>query len=234
MNCHLSRLLLAFRPDELAGDDRAALADHLRTCPTCAAAANAEIAANAAIRKAMLAVPVPTGLRDKLQSDVAARQGAIWRRKASQWAGGILAASLFVAVTVGVLGFLFKPAFSTTALVQDLEREGWTAEETVNNWLMSEGVPPLPKDFQYAYHVAHGTGPVLGMKRPFVLFQNGEHQCRVYVLRRDSVKTPDDGWKEVTGSSFNVMTVEHDGWVYVIAYTSPTLEPFLKPQGPVA
>ena len=59
MSCHLSRLMLAFRPDELAADDRIALEAHLGACPACAAAARAETAADAAIRTAMRAVAVP-------------------------------------------------------------------------------------------------------------------------------------------------------------------------------
>jgi hypothetical protein len=234
MNCHLARLLLAFRPDELAGDDRAALAAHLRTCPTCAAAANAETAANAAIRKAMLAVPVPSGLRDKLQSEVAARQGAIWRRKAGRWAGGILAASLLVGLTVSGVSYFTRPAFSTTLLSDGLDVERLSKEQTVNDWLKSEGIPPIPEQFEYAYHVDHGISPLLGMKRPRILFQNGQHHCRVYVFREGSVNAPADGWKDVSGSEYNITTRKHDGWVYVIAYTSPTLDPFLKPQGLVA
>ncbi len=234
MNCHLSRLLLAFRPNELAGPDRAALDAHLHSCPACAAAATAEAAADSAIRRAMVAVPVPDALRAKLHAAATARQGAVWRRKAGRWAAGVLTGSLAVAVAVGVVGWLTKPTFSTTEFSNRLDRERWTTEETVNDWLKSEGVPPLPLSFEYAYHVAHGTGPVLGSKRPFVLFQNGQHQCRVYVLRGGSVSAPSDGWKDVSGSEFNIRTHRQGDWVYVIAFTSPTLDPFLKAAGPVA
>lgn len=236
MNCHLSRLLLAFRPNELAGPDRAALDAHLQTCPACAAAATAEAAADTAIRRAMVAVPVPDALRAKLHAAATATQGGIWRRKVGRWAGAMLVASLVVAVTIGVVGWLTKPAFSITDLTIQLERERWTAEETVNDWLKADGIPPLPESFEYGYYVSHGTGSVLGTKRPMVLFQNGQHQCRVYILRRGSVNVPTDGWKDVSGSEYNITTkTDPTGeWVYVIAYTSPTLDPFRKVASPVA
>lgn len=233
MNCHLSRLLLAFRPSELAGPDRAALDAHLHTCPACAAVATAQSAADAAIRRAMVAVPVPDALRAKLHAAATAQQGAIWRRKAGRWAIALCTGSLAVAVAFGVVGWLTKPAFSTTDFTIALERERWTAEETVAEWLKGEGIPPLPVRFEYAYYVAHGTSPVLGTDRPFVLFQNGQHQCRVYVFRRGAVNVPAGGWKDVSGSEFNIKTDTHGEWVFLIAFTSPTLDPFLK-AAPVA
>ena len=140
MNCYHSRLLLAFRPDELAGDDRAALAAHLSGCPTCASAARNESAADAAVRTALLAVPVPAGLREKLHAGAAARLGAAWRRKTGWWASGMLAASLAaVLLTSAVLHFT-RPEFSTTEFSNELDRERYTTEETVGR----SGDSPMP------------------------------------------------------------------------------------------
>lgn len=235
MNCHLSRLLLAFRPDELAGDDRVALDAHLRSCPACATAAKREATADNAIRSAMLAVPVPTGLRAKLLAHTAAQQGSAWRRKAGGWAGGLLAASVLIA-TLGWSGWYFtRPDLSPDAVSILLDRERLSREQTVSEWLRSEGAPPsLPLKFEYGYHSFHGTQPLKGKKVAAVVFQSGPHQCRVYLFRANDVQTPPDGWKDVTGSEFTITAVEEGGWVYVIAFTSPTLEPFLKPLGPVA
>lgn len=234
MNCHHSRLLLAFRPDELAGDDRAALDAHLQTCPTCSAAAKNGTAADAAIRKAMLAVPVPSGLQAKLHAAVSTKQSAVWRRKAG-WIGAALAASVLVATTIWAGLYLSRPTLGSDEMVVLLDRERLMKEQAVGEWLRSEGLPAdLPRPFEYGYHAFHGTQPLKGMKVPSVVFHNGQHQCRVYIIRKGDVRTPTDGWKDATGSEFNITTVEENGLVYVIAYTSPTLDPFLQPARPVA
>ena len=235
MNCHLSHLLLAFRPNELAADDRAALDTHLATCPTCALFAKAAAATDAAFRKAMLAVPVPSGLQAKLHSSVAALQRAARWRKAKAWGAGLAAA---VVVGLGAWGVFesTKPPLTTAIAIGHLEDERLMKERHVREWLVSEGVPAdLPKEFDFRQHSAHGTGPLGPMKVPFVLFQNDRGQCRVYIFRRDAVRTPPGEWKDVFGSEYNLNAVERDGYVYLIAVsTSTTLDAFLKAPAPVA
>lgn len=235
MNCHLSRLLLAFRPDELAGDDRAALTAHLQACPTCSAAANNGAAADAAIRTAMLAVPVPGGLQAKLHAAVSAMQRAARWRKA-KWASGLaLAASILVATAVGSYWFFNRPVLTNVAVSDELERDQLMKEQAVGQWLRSEGLPAeLPQPFEYGYLAFHGTQPLLGLKVPTLVFHNGQHQCRVYIIRKNAVQTPDREWKDVAGSEFNIKTFVQGDLVYVIAFTSPTLDPFLQPARPVA
>lgn len=233
MNCHHSRLLLAFRPDELAGEDRAALDAHLRDCPACAAAARNESAADSAVRSALLALPVPDLLRAKLHAHVSALQGAAWRRKATQWGACLLAACL--ALVLGGVGtyFLTRPTADSEQIQRMVERERLGKEQALQQWLADEGLPAeLPEPFEYGYVVFHGTGPVGGAKLPCVVFHNGIDSCRVYIIRKSAVSTPAGGWKDVSGSECQVKTVERDGWVYVIAYTSQTLDPFLKQVSP--
>jgi len=238
MNCHLSRLLLTFRPDELAGDDRAALSAHLQTCPTCSAAAKNGAATDAAIRTAMLAVPVPDGLKAKLHSAVSATQSASRWRKARRVASVALAASaLIVAVGFG-WWFFSRPSLSSDEMIVLLDQQQLMKEQAVGDWLVSEKLPAelpeLPGRFEYGYYAFHGTQPLKGMKVPSVVFHNGQHQCRVYIIREHMVQTPEGGWKDVFGSEFNIKVIKKDGVVYVIAYTSPTLDPFLQPARPVA
>jgi hypothetical protein len=235
MHCHLSRLLLAFRPGELAGEDRAALDAHLRACPACAAAAKSDAAADSAIRSAMLAVPVPTGLRAKLLAAAAAQQGTAWRRKATGWAGGVLAASIAVSLISWGVWHYNRPVLTSDAMSVLLDQERLSREQTVGEWLRSKGAPAtLPLPFEYGYYSSYGTQPLKGREVPVVEFQNGPHQCRVYVFRANAFHNPEGVWKDVTGSEFNIQAKVEGEWVYLIAYTSPTLEPFLKPLGPVA
>lgn len=233
MTCHHSRLLLAFRPDELAGEDRATLDSHLRACPACAIAARNESAADSAIRSALIAVPVPDGLRAKLHAHVSAKQGAAWRKNATWWSARTLAASIAL-VLAGVFGYaVTRPIASPEIIGNTLDLEGWNKEQAVSDWLTKEGLPAdLPKPFEYGYHVFHGTGSVGELKLPCVIFHNGRDSCRVYVIRKSAVQAPAGGWKNASGSQFNIETFDRGEWVYVIAYTSQTLDPFLKQAGP--
>jgi hypothetical protein len=235
MNCHLSHLLLAFRPNELAAEDRAALDAHLRGCPACAALVNTTATIDAAFRKAMLAVPVPDGLRAKLHAAVSATQSAARWRKAKAWGVG-LAATL----AIGLIGWgVFestKPPLTTDIALGHLEDERLMKEKHVRDWLVSEGVPAeLPVAFDFQQHAAHGTGPLGPMKVPFVLFQNDRGQCRVYILRKDAIHNPPGEWKDAFGSEYNVQAIKRGDFVYLIAVsTGTTLDAFLKVAPPVA
>jgi hypothetical protein len=235
MNCQLSHLLLAFRPNELAADDRAALEAHLRTCPACAALANKTVATDNAIRKAMLAVPVPDGLRAKLHSAVSATQSAARWRKAKGWGVG-LAALVVIGLGSWAVVESTKPPLTTELASNLLENERLTKEQSVSAWLVSEGLPAeLPETFEFGNHAAHGTGPLGPMKVPFVLFQNDRGQCRVYIFRKTAVRTSPTELKEVFGSEYNIKAIERGEYVYLIAVsTGTTLDAFLKAAPPVA
>ncbi len=231
MNCQLSHLLIAFRPNELAADDRAALAAHLGTCPACAAQAHSSAAVDSAFRKAMLDVPVPAGLHARLHAAVSAKQGVTLRRRVAAWGSAVLAASIAAVLTTSITVNLLRPSLSTDIAIGLLEDERLMKEKHVRDWLTSEGVPAeLPETFDFRQHAAHGTGPLGTMKVPFVMFQNDRGQCRVYVLKANAVRTPAGGWKDAFGSEFNIKTVTKDGYVYLIAFsTGTTLDTFLKP-----
>ncbi len=235
MNCGLSQLLLAFRPNELAADDRAALDAHLCACPACAAQARTSIATDAAFRAAMLAVPMPDGLHARLHAAVTAKQGATLRRRVAVWGSAVLAASVAVALIAGVTHFN-RPSLSSEIAIGLLEDERLLKEQRVHDWLKAEGLPAdLPAPFEFGNHAVHGTGPLGTMNVPFVLFQNERGQCRVYILRKDSVRTPAGGWKDAFGSEFNIKAFQRGEYVYLIAVsTSTTLEAFLKAPAPVA
>ena len=69
MDCKTARQWLEFhrpRGGELTAEDVAALEGHLAVCADCDAAVRAERAADAALARAMQAVPIPAGLQDRL------------------------------------------------------------------------------------------------------------------------------------------------------------------------
>ena len=73
MDCFATRTLLAFPAAELVGTDRAVLQSHLDSCPACRDSHDRESRFDSKLRAAMIAVPVPSGLRDSLQRNAAER-----------------------------------------------------------------------------------------------------------------------------------------------------------------
>lgn len=233
MDCHLSRLLLAFRRSELTAEDAVALESHLAGCPGCAAAARRDAAERTALTAAMTAVPVPDGLRDRLVRSASRRQWAAWRRTAGWWTGAVLTAVVALGVAVGVYDRLTRPTFTTDRFATQLEREQDFSEQEVRQWLKAEGLPEtFPYDFDFFWHVIHGKQPVAGREVPFVLFQTGRESCRVYVLRDSQYRLAENALDEFTGSRFKITAVRQGDVTYVIAYTGDSLAPFLKREVP--
>jgi hypothetical protein len=244
MDCSACRQLAAFRrsggPAELAPEDVAALDRHLAGCPACAALLVRQDVFDGSVSRAMRAVPVPAGLRDRLLADALARRGAEWRQSLGKGATalGIAVVGLVVCWS-GYLNFL-RPAFDTVAVSDQFAAASETpeaAEADVRGWLAREGLPPdLPPalDFDYRYHQFHGYEEIDGRKVPVVLFaQPGTGRldtARVYVVRSGQF---DQYELQATQNSFCSVKVFQDGSsaiAYVVLYTSATLDSFLKPK----
>jgi hypothetical protein len=236
MDCHLSRLLLAFRRSELTAEDAAALDSHLTGCPACAAAARRDAAERAALTAVMAAVPVPAGLRDRLVRSATRRQWAAWWRTVGRRTTLALLAVVGTGFGIGVYDRLTRPHFATDRFAVQLERERDFTQREVSAWLKGEGLPDtLPFDFDFFWHVVHGkqaVGEKGGREVPFVLFRNGPEECRVYVLRGGQFRLSETALAEFTGSRYRLTTREQGHVIYVIAHTGDTLAPFLKPPAP--
>lgn len=234
MDCHLSQLLLAFRRHELAAADAVALDAHLSRCPACAAAARREAAFDAVVSRAMTAVPVPTGLHDRLVRSADGKLSADRWRTVGRRAGVTAIAALAVAVGVGGYDQLTRPTVSSGRLAAEWEQEADFPDQKLAEWMKGQGLPAsLPAPFDYRHVIEYGRKPVAGREVPVVLFQNRRHGpdvCRVYVLpdRRFRFGSLDD----FTGSQVTVKAVRAGGVVYVFAYTGDSLAPFLRRQEP--
>src|SRR5262249_2625675 len=81
MECNHARLLLTFARDhaDLAQSEADTLHEHLSQCSDCAALAASEQHLDEALGRAMLAVPVPVGLKGRLMAGLPKRP-IRWRR----------------------------------------------------------------------------------------------------------------------------------------------------------
>jgi hypothetical protein len=238
MECPDIRQLLAYRrPGELAAEERAALDGHLATCPDCAAAARRQDSFDAVVSRAMLSVAAPAGLRDRLLTNALARQGAAWRTRVYRTAAYAAALLIAVGLVGGGAAWLLRPAFDTTALADAYGRQYEDPERAVSDWLAGQGLPPaLPVPFDYRLHHTHGQQVVAGRDVPYVEFlhlagQGRLETARVYVVRRNQFRLDADALRPTVNSFCTVRVVRDDdrGLAYVILFTSPTLDPFLKP-----
>lgn len=247
MDCPNARLLLAHRrpggPAELAPEDAATLDRHLTECPACAAAARQQDGFDAALGSAMRAVAAPVGLRDRLITDALARSGAIWRRTVYQYA---TAASILVvsALTTTSIGLVLRPAFNTDHVANEYANRYEVPEPSVRDFLNTADVPTsLPYDFNFALHDGVGYELIDGRMVPWVQFrippQQGAHRpdtVRVLIVRKSRFKLDPGQFRNTQNSFFNVLAIPDDGRGvgYVILFTTPSLDPFLKPAQPRA
>jgi hypothetical protein len=241
MECRDARLLLAYRrPGELAAEERAALDGHLTQCPDCAADARRQDGFDAVVSQAMRSVAVPAGLRDRLLTDVLARQGAAWRTRVYRTVA--YAASLLIAVGLvsGSALWLLRPTFDTTALADSYAQQVEDPERAFHDWLAGQGLPPaLPLPFDFRLHHAHGQQTVAGRDAPYVEFlylagQNRIETARVFIVRRGQFQFDDAALRPTVNSFCTVRVIRDDerGLAYVILFTSPTLDPFLRRDAP--
>jgi hypothetical protein len=242
MDCPSARLLLAYRrpggPAELAPEDAAALDRHLAECPACAAAVRRQDGFDSALVSAMRAVTAPVGLRDRLITDALARSGAIWRRTVYQYA---TAASILVmtALTTAGIGLALRPAFDTEQVANEHAIRYEVPEPSVRDHLARADVPnSLPYDFNFAYLDGVGYDLIDGRYVPWVQFrlppQPGAIRpdtAKVLIVRKSRFKLSPDQFRNTQNSFFNVLAIPDDGRGvgYVVLFTTPALDPFLRP-----
>ncbi len=233
MNCHTAAYLLALRHpgiDDLGPEGTADLDRHLAGCPGCAAESRARLAADAALARAMKAVPVPPGLKAKLHRDLAARRAVASRRRFSLR----LAAAASVLLAVG-LGFgvaaVRRPPLDLDAWVSAAEQD---PDAATRAWLAENDLPDaLPEPFDLNLLVSRGTERVQGRDVPVMVFCDGRGPqlgtAKVYYCRDDQFVTAGAA-ADAQASYFKAVTYRDDRrrLSIVVVHTGTDLKPFLR------
>jgi hypothetical protein len=236
MECRDAQFYLRLRrhaADELGDDVTAPLTDHLATCAACAAVSRSLESFDRSLATAMTAVPVPRGLRDRLLSDVAGKQGAIWRAKLYKTGALVTAAMLVLGIGIGIFSNT-RPKVDTYAMVEDADRLLSEPETTTQQWLAAQKLPDrLPLPFEYDLLVFRGFEEVQGRQVPVVVFRSpgpGTGFAKVYIFRHDGMLDL-KGLQESQVSLSRAEVVAPGGKVtYVFVHTGGPegLKPFLK------
>jgi hypothetical protein len=234
MECRDAQFYLRFRrpgSDDLGPEVAADLDRHLTGCGHCAAEAGAASAFDTAVAAAMLDVPVPAGLRNKLIAHVAEKRGAALRRKAYRYAGTAAAVFLALGLTFGLFGS--RPTFNTyTDLVANFDEQRENPHDAVQKWLAEQKVTALPEPFDPRLFDTTGHDRIKDRYVPYVGFRDPRTQqwARVYVLRRDGPFKLKDlaGFQ---GSSCQARVYDDEqkfrDVVFVVVFTGRDLEPLL-------
>lgn len=224
------------RANELAPEDASALDAHLSGCASCQAAITTERAFDDRLSRAMIAVPVPDGLKSKILDGISAQRGSWWRQKAYVATGFATAACLLVG---GVIAWniISAPELTGAGVVAEHDRRLHSPEARINSFMTSHGMRFDPeRRFDMSLFDEVSMGDLRGQQVPMLLFKNVRNNARAWVyVVKDSVlnwkKLPRDG-SSVPGQFGLQMAVLQDavrGDVgYVIIFSGESLELFLE------
>jgi hypothetical protein len=226
MDCHLSRLMLSFRPADLAADDRMSLASHVAGCPACQATAGNGF--DSSVRKLMTDVNVPGTLAGALHQQADRQDYARWRRGATIVT---LAALLVMGVAVGITGYAYwrKPTLDTERLAADFDHSRDFSNAQLTQWLKDNSLPAdLPWLLDPQLVVFRGTGELQGKTVPVVLFQRGRELAQLSIVPESQFRLDVAKLQSVTSSWGRTEVLHRNGYVYVVQFTSNDLVPFQK------
>lgn len=239
MECRDAQFYLRLRrhaADELGADVTAPLDGHLTTCAECAAIAKAASNFDRAISTAMLAVPIPPGLRAKLVTQAAKASGAALRRSVYRYGGLVAAAMLMIAIGVSIY-WTGRPRVDSAAIVENNGGLVENPQEYARKWLAAEKMPEqLPYDFDYDLLVSCGYEKIGARYAPVITFRAraGSGLAKVYLFREGGEFDTKD-MQDAQASHFSARVVVGEqkwrGVKYLVVNSGPRegLEQFLRP-----
>jgi hypothetical protein len=182
MDCKTARLLVDFsRPlaPELEESEGEALAGHLAECPACGALHRAERRIDDHLGKAMRAVPVPEGLRQRILGKLATQGERRYLRRLAWGAAAALAAS--VLLVAGLTYWGQRPPVNIEAQYATANKPLPRDASEVGAWFSR---PALLAPTQFDYHglIQCDWSDFQGRKVPCLLFRQGSELAWVYIL----------------------------------------------------
>lgn len=219
--------------DELGADVIADLDRHCAGCGPCASISRQLLASDRAIGVAIKAVPIPSGLRDKLLTQTLAYRGTQVRRRAYRCLA--LAASLFLTVglTYGVFA-VFRPTLDPDVVVRDQDERIQDPDGTLRRWLVALHAPEqLPLPFNTDLLVSVGSERIHGRDVPMALFFSPGDRgfAKVFVIHKGADFKLDLQKVEAQASNTHALVREIPNaphLIYLIVHTGRDLQPFLR------
>jgi len=251
MDCRTARTLLDLaRPSraELDVGETEALDRHLNTCTDCDAMFRQEQTLDDHIGRAVRDVPVPADLRQRVLDRLAADHKTLWRQRALRV--GTLAAAAAVLLVIGraaYVKFVEPPLWPWDVEVERVDV--WSQHPTperVEDWFRANHAISLtaPRTFDGQvinydllafYGLVKGQG---GRTAPMLVFVNGSHRARVYLLPADTfdlAKLPTGQVPSSMGLRIDPRFPEQPPFtqadVFIYTDSEEGFKPFLVPPG---
>lgn len=238
MDCKNARLLLEFaRPvsSELDASEAEALQNHLTRCPDCSAVAQSARRFDEVVGKAMIAVPIPDGLRTRLLAKLDKQRDQWYRRYLMRRVLPVAAAVLLLVVGGVYWSQSRRAAIDPEEIYQVRDHKYQASIEKVNEWLRQQDKNlEAPPQFDY-YRLEHYfLSELEGHTVPTLLFLSAEAPTRsawVYVLSDKRFNFQQlkahEGLK--TGILHKVEVLpnpNNEHVMYLVIYNSDSLNPF--------
>lgn len=230
MDCEAVRLFLSF-PGELPPPEADALAGHLALCAECDARARGEQRLDAWMGRAMRAVPVPAGLKQRLDARLAAARAADRRRKLARWVAPLAAAAAAI-LLIGVVARLWLTKVEAERLhyAFNVSRPG-DADDADEEFARLGYSRAAPRFVNYAYLCSPPAVAAVpghkGVRAPVLVFAKGSH--RAIVLAFDTRRVDlqgldrlDHGGYTYTAEIQKQFATEEQPsspWMFVVLYT---------------
>lgn len=238
MDCKTARLLIELeRPwaSELGSADVEALRSHLADCPDCAPL-RAEQRCDETMGRAIRAVAVPDGLRERILSRLNRRP---WhQRPAVRWSASAAAA---------VLLFSAGLAWWNHRIAVDLEDRALTVNKTfqnakeVDDWFAEQGIAtraPRGQGLSFDYNLLTFRDLVKpakfqGQTVPLLIFRQGAAEARVYILDAARFDMSILNGAPSGSGRFTVIGLPSDDerFGYIIEYSGGSLQTFFHVGG---
>jgi hypothetical protein len=232
MECNHARLLLNFAQPlalELEESEAEALANHLATCPACAALDRGLSQLDQQIGRAMRDVPLPVDLKERLTARLTQERRRFYLRS-----GLAVAAALLLALGGG---WMLWPRAVVVDLdaVQQQAMNLPTERSKVEQWFADRGVPMrAPGGLDYALLCHCTLADFHGKRVPLLEFRSGHESAWVYVLdaRQFDLKALESQPGQV-GSGTGLIVEwrpepADERFAYLFICTGAGLEPFKK------
>ncbi|MFM8270987.1 MAG: hypothetical protein ACKODX_01435 [Gemmata sp.] len=232
MECRDAQFYMRMRrhggADELGPDVTAPLEQHLAGCEACAAEAHDLESFDRALGAAMVAAPVPAGLRAKLIGHVARRQGTALRRRALRGAVALAASVLFAGLAVGVFSRT-RPSADADRIVELADEQLEKPAQSTQSWLAAQKLPTeLPLPFDYNLLAFRGYENVSGQHVPVLVFRSPDPAgdptafAKVYLFKHDGLfdlKHLQDAQASLTRAKVYVGQANWRGATYVFVHS---------------
>ncbi|MGE3803718.1 MAG: anti-sigma factor [Gemmataceae bacterium] len=239
MDCKTARILLHLDhpgAQELDAGEAEALEHHLHECPECAQVARAERAFERRVAQAMVDVPIPPLLREKLHERLEAETGAERRGRLRRQAFYVAAAaSLLIGALVGLEWYRNHQLVSVDLIQAQGEEYAQLinpSRNSLDQWLVDHqlGVQP-PEDFNFDLLKGYYLTEYKGKRVAMLEFSDGQQRARVYLLRGDQFDLAAlAAGPQEAGSGCRAEVrwdADNPRRAFLIFYTGDSLKPFL-------